>query len=103
MGARIGAAPIATLLLLITSAASAAAAATANDDQRRLNVHVVCHSHDDSGWLKTVDQYYYGANSSIQVLLGRGGAAGDAGSPAAPRRHPARVASHRSACARGLC
>ena len=31
-----------------------------------LNVHLVCHSHDDVGWLKTVDQYYYGANNSIQ-------------------------------------
>lgn len=73
MGERPGAALIAALLLLITCAASAAAAATAkNDDQRRLNVHVVCHSHDDSGWLKNVDQYFYGANSSIQVLLGRG-------------------------------
>ncbi|CAM9842292.1 unnamed protein product, partial [Choristocarpus tenellus] len=30
-----------------------------------LNVHLVCHSHDDAGWLKTVDQYFYGANNSI--------------------------------------
>ena len=27
-----------------------------------LNVHLVAHSHDDVGWLKTVDQYYYGSN-----------------------------------------
>ena len=31
------------------------------------NVHIVCHSHDDPGWLKTVDQYHYGSNNSIQV------------------------------------
>ncbi|CAN0028023.1 unnamed protein product, partial [Discosporangium mesarthrocarpum] len=31
----------------------------------KLRVHLVCHSHDDAGWLKTVDQYYYGANNSI--------------------------------------
>ncbi|XP_054710202.1 lysosomal alpha-mannosidase-like isoform X2 [Uloborus diversus] len=37
---------------------------TGEDD--KLNVHLVCHTHNDVGWLKTVDQYFYGANQSIQ-------------------------------------
>ncbi|XP_067124288.1 lysosomal alpha-mannosidase [Centruroides vittatus] len=35
-------------------------------DPDMLNVHIICHTHNDVGWLKTVDQYYYGAKTDIQ-------------------------------------
>ena len=44
-------------------ALAACAAATAPP----LEVHLVPHSHDDAGWLKTVDQYFSGARQDIQV------------------------------------
>jgi len=36
------------------------------EDINNLTVHVMCHTHDDIGWLKTVDLYYYGGNNNVQ-------------------------------------
>ena len=48
------------LLLLLLACCCCCGAA------KKLDVHIIAHSHDDVGWLKTVDQYFYGAHPEIQ-------------------------------------
>eukprot|EP01112_Ceratiomyxa_fruticulosa_P008820 TRINITY_DN2284_c1_g1_i1.p1 TRINITY_DN2284_c1_g1~~TRINITY_DN2284_c1_g1_i1.p1 ORF type:complete len:130 (-),score=24.65 TRINITY_DN2284_c1_g1_i1:157-546(-) len=38
---------------------------SSNCDDSVIDVYLICHSHCDAGWLKTVDQYYEGEVSVI--------------------------------------
>jgi alpha-mannosidase len=35
----------------------------------KLNIHLVAHTHDDLGWLQTVDQYYVGPDATRDKSL----------------------------------
>ncbi|KAL2764393.1 lysosomal alpha-mannosidase isoform 2 precursor [Daubentonia madagascariensis] len=69
--------PLACFLLLLLAAPGARAAGyetCPTVQPNMLNVHLVAHTHDDVGWLKTVDQYYYGTkrnfqHASVQYIL----------------------------------
>lgn len=54
--AGLGSAAAAFLLVLVVASVAGAA------KDEKVYVHIVPHSHDDVGWLKTVDEYFYGGN-----------------------------------------
>ena len=36
-----------------------------DEAQEQVTVHMIAHTHDDPGWLKTVDEYYSGTNNGV--------------------------------------
>uniref|UniRef100_A0A6P7FYD5 alpha-mannosidase n=1 Tax=Diabrotica virgifera virgifera TaxID=50390 RepID=A0A6P7FYD5_DIAVI len=53
---------------------SCATKACSNIEPDKINVHLIPHSHDDVGWLKTIEDYFYGErndihNAGVQYVL----------------------------------
>ena len=36
-------------------------------DQDQIKVHLIPHSHNDVGWLKTANEYFWGTNKKVQA------------------------------------
>ena len=58
---------VAQQVLLGILLAGATFAFQCGKDKGKLQVHLVAHTHDDVGWLKTVDEYFYGKKMDLNL------------------------------------
>ena len=52
---------------LLSLVADREAAVAAGENVEPLTIHLVPHTHDDVGWLKTIDGYYSGVDQDIAI------------------------------------